>query len=277
MAFGVSYSPKEWAGERWYRSERSRAPYDDWLQRGSPSDTLFVAAKCYNRTTKGFRTYVRPAERIVYINVERCMATTCEFSRRSGSTRRFAPRGSTGCCARATTDVPAKGRAESAAASRGSRQACARDPRRLIRARRQTLFRRRLDRRRPDDMPEDLRARYRAVQGLRRDGAIPRVAMGQERGRVSLERTPRRGGDDTAALSRLACSHEDDVQPPHASRCVLRAAGVLRGAMLAPSEPPAGFARVDAVACAHGAAHSRSAHSRSAHSRSLVRFPCLLV
>jgi hypothetical protein len=69
MAFSVSYSRKEWVGERYYQSERTLKPYEDWVRRGSPVGALFTYAQCY-KDSATIKLFLRPAERIVHVSVD---------------------------------------------------------------------------------------------------------------------------------------------------------------------------------------------------------------
>ena len=68
MAFCVSYSPKYYERERWHQSQRAHTPYEDWVRRGRPHDTMFEHSE--HRQDDIFKMFMRPAEHVVHIAVD---------------------------------------------------------------------------------------------------------------------------------------------------------------------------------------------------------------
>ena len=61
MSFSVSYTPKYHERQRWCQTSRA-APYDDWVRRGRPRDTIFTFSEHYCDNI--LRYYFMPAERL---------------------------------------------------------------------------------------------------------------------------------------------------------------------------------------------------------------------
>ena len=65
MLFSVSYSPKCYEHEHWYHTTPA-APYDDWVARGRPQETIFTYSNHCNDDI--LRYYFMPAERLAIMD-----------------------------------------------------------------------------------------------------------------------------------------------------------------------------------------------------------------
>ena len=73
MSFSVSYSAKEYDHQRWYHSctlaslaSSALAPYDDWVARGRPADTIMTYSMHYCDDI--LRYYYMPSEKMAYMS-----------------------------------------------------------------------------------------------------------------------------------------------------------------------------------------------------------------
>ena len=66
MSYSISYTRKKYAFERWYTYIDERNPYDDWISRGRPADTIFTFNMHYNDDILTY--YFMPYEGLAYMS-----------------------------------------------------------------------------------------------------------------------------------------------------------------------------------------------------------------